>query len=62
MITFWRLLLSSACVRTVSAQLRVPSLIDATIDDLREGLEAGAFSSVDLVTVRFHLQNLCCTL
>ena len=28
-----------------------PSLIDATIDDIRVALETGLFSSVDLVTV-----------
>ncbi len=34
-----------------TAEAGFPALIDATIDDIRAGLEAGLFSSVDLVTV-----------
>lgn len=35
-----------------AAAARFPSLIDATIDDLNEGLGSGLFTSVDLVQVR----------
>ncbi|KAK4448760.1 amidase [Podospora aff. communis PSN243] len=47
MVSPWRLVLLGACLR-VAAQF--PSLLDATIDDLRGGLDSGAFSAVDLVT------------
>ena len=34
------------------AAVGFPSLINATIDEIRAGLDTGVFSSVDLVTVR----------
>jgi hypothetical protein len=50
MVAFRRVIFSLAFVRIALAQF--PSLLDATIDDIRRGLEAGAFTSVDLVAVR----------
>jgi amidase len=36
---------------------QLPSLLDATADDLVAGLEAGSFTSLDLVQVRKNVQR-----
>lgn len=36
----------------------LPSLIDATVDDLQEGLNKSCFTSVELVKVRVALNSL----
>lgn len=39
-----------------------PSLLDATADDLAAGLNAGAFTSLDLVQVSFRELTCCSSL
>jgi len=56
MVAFRRVIFSLVFARIASAQF--PSLLDATIDDIRRGLEAGAFTSVDLVAVRVVSRDL----
>lgn len=57
MVILWKSVLLAVQVAFVAAEIlasALPPLLDATIDDLRAGLEGGSFNSVALVTVRYH--------
>jgi hypothetical protein len=61
LLRYWTALVASTVVVPVLAaptnKTTLPSLLDATIDELASGLDSGSFSSVDLVKVSTTLDT-----